>query len=281
MSAGTVIKQLILSERCGDVELGRLLKLFPRVSSLIVRLHSQITGEGLAEALRLPRIRCLGLSEVERDLCSLRRVTHSRHLLELTLDMLDREPVPFPMLDWGGITSLRRLTVYSDTPFEVVKDLPLLEHLESDHCSVNPTCLHYLVSLTSLRLHLQEDLQLGMEEREEENAVFLRTLASLQKLESLQLVAGPTKLSLMCVSKLTNLTCLQIMPREAREPICPLLSLTKLCHLSKLQAFSCDFLSDHFCVTVQLAGQQDGDALYLAPWSPLRFSLNYHDPVSK
>ncbi len=165
VSAGTVIKQLVPAERCGDVELGRLLKLFPRVSSLIVRLHSRITGEGLAEALRLSRIRCLGLSEVERNLCSLRRVTHSRHLHELTLDMLDREPVPFPMLDWDGITSLRRLTVYSDTPFEVVKDLPLLEHLESDHCSVNPTCLQYLVSLTSLRLHLQEDLQLGREER--------------------------------------------------------------------------------------------------------------------
>ena len=70
------------------------------------------------------------------------------------------------------------------------------------------------------------------------------------------------------------------MPREAREPICPLLSLTNLCQLSKLQAFSCDFLSDHFGVTVQPAGQQDGDALYLAPWSPLRFSLKYNSIVS-
>lgn len=69
VSAGPVIKHLAPADRCGDDELGRLLKTFPSVDSLNFDLYSQVSDARLAELLRLPRIRRLGLSEDNRDLC--------------------------------------------------------------------------------------------------------------------------------------------------------------------------------------------------------------------
>ena len=157
----------------------------------------------------------------------------------------------------------------------MVKDLPLLEHLESDHYTISPSSLQELVHLTSLHLQLQEGLQLQAEEREGENLHIFRALTGLRKLQCLKLVAGPTVLSLMCISQLTHLTRLQITPDLDRDPICPLLTLTKLCKLSKLQALTCEFVSDCRCVIAQLASEQDGDVHWSVPWSPLRFSLKY------
>jgi len=269
-----VIKHLALAERCGDLELSQLLMTFPRVNSLALNLCSQVSDDGWAALLQLPRIRCLEFSEDNHDLCRLRLVSDYPHLQELKVNMCDRAPVPFPALAWGGITSLRRLTVYSDNPFDTVMHLPLLEHLESDHNSISTACLQRLVHLTSLHLHLPED-PLGPQEREEENRDMFLALSNLHRLQSLQLMAGPTMLSLMCISKLSSLTCLQFLPEEIRYPICPLLSLTQLCHLSKLCALSCEFVSDSKCVVAQLASEQDGDVHWAVPWSPLRFSLKY------
>ena len=270
-----MIKHLSPAETCGDFELGRLLTLFPRVDSLTLDLYNQVSDDCLVELLHLPRIRRLELADDDRDLSRLRRVTDFHHLQEMKLDLCDRDPVPFPPFAWGGVTSLRRLSVHSDNPFDMVMDLPLLEHLESGYNSISASCLQHLVHLTSLYLHLPESLQLHGDESEAENQEIFRALTGLQNLQCLQMVAGPTKLSLMCIRSLTNLTCMEFRPEEVRRPVCPLMSLTKLCHLSKLQALCCEFVADGRYVTAHLASEQDGDVHWAVPWSPLRFSLKY------
>ena len=269
--AGTMIITMTLGRACGDEQLSTLLQCFRNIEVVSIGSECPVSGPSLARLLRLPKIRRLNLQEDDRDLSRVKVATEVHNLLEMKLDLCARAPVPFPTIAWGGLTNLRQLSLWADNPLDSLANLPLLEHLESDCCSIGFRCLCQLRGLTNLKFdltYIDQESEVLLAHRQAAMVPFFCAISFLSNLQRLQLRADPDDLALQSMATLVNLTSLCFIPTAERLPVCTVDALRWLAALTKLQLFSCDFVEVQLIVSVQLPHQQGATYRLTVPLLP-------------